>query len=70
MIFESKKELKEEIINAEERATKHFRNKVELERKLNSIKFIIDEADRNKELYVFTIDKIKRVLDTVLTDNN
>lgn len=64
MIFESKKELKEELLNSELRAANQFKERVALERKLKHINFIIEEADRNKELYVFTIEKIKRVLET------
>lgn len=55
MFGESKKELKEELENAELRAVTHFR-------KLQKIEYAIKEADINKEIYAITIEKIKRVL--------
>ncbi len=53
--METKRELREELENAELRAVTHYR-------KLFKIENIIRESDKNKELYAFTIDKIKRVL--------
>lgn len=55
MFWETKKELKEELENAELRAVTHFR-------KLQKIEYAIKEADINKEVYAITIKKIKRVL--------
>lgn len=55
MFGETKKELKEELENAELRAVTHFR-------KLQKIEYAIKEADINKEIYAITIEKIKRVL--------
>lgn len=52
MIFENKKELKEELYNAELRALTHFR-------KLQTIERIIRDADEMKEHYSDTIRKIK-----------
>lgn len=54
-LFKSKKELKKQINDAEYRALTHFK-------KIFQIQQIIKEADKNKELYVITIDKIKKII--------
>ncbi len=54
-MWETKKELKDELVNAEERATIHFR-------KLNQIENIIKSADKNHEMYYETVRKIKNVI--------
>lgn len=53
--METKKELRNELMNAELRAVTHFR-------KLQNIERIIREADENKELYAMTVLKIKNEL--------
>lgn len=54
-MFRTKQQLKEEIIDAETRAITHFK-------KLYEIEQIINQSDQNKELYVTTIEKIKKVI--------
>lgn len=53
-IFETKKDLKERLEEAETRAVTHFR-------KLNRIENILKESERTKEPYVDTIIKIKEL---------
>ena len=54
-MWETKKELRAELENAEERAVIHFR-------KLNQIEMILKNADKNHEMYYETLYKIKRVI--------
>ena len=56
-MWETKKQLREEAVNAEERAVLHFN-------KVNKIEQILKEADFNKEMYYETVQKIKRVIFT------
>lgn len=53
--METKKELRQQLTEAVIRETEHF---VALEQ----IQRIIEQSDRNKEPFVFAIDKIKKVL--------
>jgi hypothetical protein len=53
--METKKQLREELMNAELRAVTHFR-------KLQNVERIIREADNKKELYAITMMKIKNEL--------
>lgn len=55
MIFESKKELRKELENAELRAVTHFR-------KLNQIETIIKNGEEKKETCFEMIKKIKDVI--------
>ena len=50
-----KKEMKEELYNAELRAVKHFE-------KLQNIQEIIKKADEKHEMAILTLKDIKRVL--------
>ena len=54
-MWETKKELRAELENAEQRAVTHFR-------KLNQIEMILKNADKNHEMYYETLYKIKRVI--------
>lgn len=54
-MFETRKKLKEECLNAEQRALEHFR-------KLHSIENIILKAEKEKTPAVFVVDKIKEVI--------
>lgn len=54
-MWESKKELKEELENAEMRAVNHFI-------KLNKIEKILKNADNTNEMYYETVYKIKKVI--------
>lgn len=56
-MWETKKELRAELENAEMRALTHFQ-------KLNQIEVILKNADFKKEMYYVTLDKIKRVIFT------
>lgn len=53
-IFETKKDLKERLENAETRAVTHFR-------KLNEIEYILKESEKTKEPYAVTVIKIKEL---------
>lgn len=53
--METKKKLKEELMNAELRAVTHFR-------KLQNIERIVRESETSKELYADTVRKIKNEL--------
>ena len=55
MLIETKKKLKEDLINAELRAVTHFR-------KLNQIENIMRRAEVSKEMYYDTLQKIKEVI--------
>ena len=55
MFFETKKELKEQLEEAETRAVIHFN-------KVNKIENILRQAEIVKENYFETLDKIKRVI--------
>lgn len=55
MFIETKKELREELENAEMRAVTHFR-------KLQKIEKIINKFEEQKINYVFIVDEIKKVL--------
>ena len=55
MFGETKKKLREERDNAEQRALIHFM-------KVRHIEAIINYADQNNEVYAITMDKIKREL--------
>lgn len=55
MFFETKKELKEQLEEAETRAVIHFN-------KVNKIENILRQAEIIKENYFETLDKIKRVI--------
>ena len=54
-IFETKKELKEQLKEAETRAVLHYR-------KVNKIENILRQSETTKENYFETLDKIKRVI--------
>ena len=54
-MWETKKELRAELENAEDRAVTHFR-------KVNQIEMILKNADKNHEMYYETLYKIKRVI--------
>lgn len=54
-MFETRKKLKEECLNAEQRALEHFR-------KLHNIENIILKAEKEKTPAVFVVDKIKEVI--------
>ena len=54
-MWETKKELRAELENAEMRAVTHFR-------KVNQIEMILKNADKNHEMYYETLYKIKRVI--------
>ena len=54
-MFKTRKELKQKINEAESRALMHFK-------KLFQIEQILKASDESKELYVTTINKIRRVL--------
>lgn len=54
-MYHTKKSLKKEINNAEERALAHFK-------KLFQIEQIIKQSDESKEIYAITIEKIKKVI--------
>ena len=54
-MFKTKKILKKERDNAENRALMHFK-------KLYQIEQILKQSDKNKELYVITIEKIKKII--------
>lgn len=54
-MWESKKELKEELENAEMRAVNHFI-------KLNKIEKILKNAEQTHEMYYETVYKIKKVI--------
>lgn len=56
-MWETKKELRAELENAEQRAVTHFM-------KIDKIEKILKNADHNKEMYYVTLDKIKRVIFT------
>lgn len=61
--METRKKLREEAKNAELRAIVHFEKEQELERKFKTImKIIINGEDKN-EMAVFTLNKIKEVLE-------
>ena len=53
--METKKELKEQLMESELRASRHFV-------KLRIIEKIIEDSDKNKELYAETVSKIKKEL--------
>ena len=53
--METKKKLKEDLMNAELRAVTHFR-------KLNQIENIMRRAEISKEMYYDTLQKIKEVI--------
>ena len=55
MFFETKKELKEQLEEAETRAVIHFN-------KVNKIENILRNSEVVKENYFETLDKIKRVI--------
>ena len=55
IVFETKKDLKEQLYEAERRAGEHFT-------KVMKIENILEKADITKENYFKTIDKIKRVI--------
>ena len=57
-----KKEMKEELYNAELRAVKHFEKLNEVSKKLQNIQEIIKKADENHEMAVLTLKDIKREL--------
>ena len=57
-----KKEMKEELYNAELRAVKHVEKLNEVSSKLQNIQEIIKEADEKHEMAILTIKDIKRVL--------
>lgn len=54
-MFQTKRKLKKEISNSEERAINHFK-------KLFKIEQILKESDQSKELYAITVEKIKKVI--------
>lgn len=54
-MFETRKKLKEECLNAEQRALEHFR-------KLHSIENIILKAEKEKTPAVFVVEQIKKEL--------
>lgn len=54
-MWESKKELKQELENAEMRAVNHFM-------KLNKIEKILKNAEQTHEMYYETVRKIKNVI--------
>ena len=53
--METKKELREQLTESELRASRHFV-------KLRIIEKIIEDSDKNKELYAETVSKIKKEL--------
>lgn len=53
--IETKKDLKEQLEEAETRAVTHFN-------KVNEIELILLHADNTKENYFITLDKIKKVI--------
>ena len=53
--METKRELREQLMESELRACKHFN-------KIRNIERIIENSDRTKELYAETIYKIKKEL--------
>lgn len=53
--METKKQLREEAENAELRAVTHFQ-------KLNKIEQILNNADKTREIYYETVQKIKKVI--------
>ena len=55
ILFETKKELREQLYEAETRAVTHFR-------KVNKIENILKQSDITKENYFETLEKIKRVI--------
>ncbi len=55
MIFETKKDLRNQLEEAETRAVIHFT-------KLNKIENILQQSEITKENYFETLDKIKRVI--------
>lgn len=55
MYFETKKELREQLEEAETRAVMHYR-------KLHKIENILKKSEITKENYFETLDKIKRVI--------
>ncbi|MEE1143588.1 MAG: hypothetical protein U0L22_08155 [Bacteroidales bacterium] len=61
--MESKKKLREELMNAELRATTHFEKEQELEKKFNRVWDVILNGEKEYELAVLTIQKIKKVLE-------
>lgn len=56
-MWETKKELRAELENAEQRGVTHFN-------KVNKIENILKNADKTHEMYYVTLDKIKRVIFT------
>ena len=56
--FETNKELKRKLKRTEDKATNYFNNLV-------SIKQIIANADKNKEHYYITFEKIKKELEKI-----
>ena len=56
--FETNKELKRELKRTEDKATNYFNNLV-------SIKQIIVNADKTKEHYYITFEKIKKELEKI-----
>lgn len=62
-MFETKKQIKEKAILAEERAVMHFR-------KLNSIENIIRIEESRRTPTVFIVDAIKKVLVSDYQSNN
>lgn len=53
--YETKKELRKQLEEAETRAVIHFT-------KVSKVEKILDFADKTKENYFITLDKIKRVI--------
>lgn len=53
--MKTRKQLKEESVNAEQRALEHFR-------KLQNIEYILLRAETDKTPSVFVVDKIKEVI--------
>ena len=62
MLIETKKKLREERDNAEQRALIHFMT-------VRHIKAIINYADQNNEVYAITMDKIRRELSMTAKSN-
>ena len=60
MIFETKKDLRNQLEEAETRAVIHFT-------KLNKIENILKQSEMTKENYFETLDKIKRVISSNTT---
>ena len=61
-MFLRRKELEQELENAEERAVTHFR-------KLNAIEKILKESDKTKEPYADTLIKLKELVYNNHTEN-